>query len=48
MVSALASSSFRLPRNVSVKVLVSDWDLLCGKQKSRLIYICSERGKIKV
>lgn len=28
MVSALASSSVRLPRNVSVKVLVSDCDLL--------------------
>lgn len=37
MVSALASSSVRLPRNVSVKVLVSDWDLLRGKEKSSLV-----------
>ena len=29
MVSALASSSVGFPRNVSVKVLVRDWDLLC-------------------
>lgn len=48
MVSALASSSVRLPRSVSVKVLVSDWDLLCSTQKSSLVYyICSQRGKVK-
>lgn len=32
MVSALASSSVTFPRRVSVKVLVSDWDLLHGKE----------------
>lgn len=37
MVSALASSSVTFPRNVSVKVLVSDWDLLCSGENSRLI-----------
>lgn len=34
MVSALASSSVGFPRKVSVKVLVSDWDLLPSKQRS--------------
>lgn len=32
MVSALASSSVTFPRSVSVKVLVSDCDLLQGKE----------------
>lgn len=36
MVSALASSSVTFPRNVSVKVLVSDWDLLCSEENSLL------------
>lgn len=49
MVSALASSSVRLPRSVSVKVLVSDWDLLRSKGNSKLVYyFFSERGKVKV
>lgn len=50
MVSALASSSVTLPLNVSVKVLVSDWDLLCGTHKYRsslVFYICSEGEKVK-
>lgn len=42
MVSALASSSVTFSRNVSVKVLVSDWDLLCSRENSHLI---SERRK---
>lgn len=33
MVSALASSSVTFPRSVSVKVLVSDCDLLQGKEE---------------
>lgn len=37
MVSALASSSVRFPRSVSVKVLVSDCDLLRGKVTKDLI-----------
>lgn len=41
MVSALASSSVRFPRSVSVKVLVSDCDLLRGKvvQDFRLLLL---------
>lgn len=41
MVSALASSSVGFPRSVSVKVLVSDCDLLCGKvaqESTNIIY----------
>lgn len=40
MVSALASSSVTFPRSVSVKVLVSDWDLLCSKENSRVTNYC--------
>lgn len=51
MVSALASSSVRFPRNVSVKVLVSDWDLLHNiknncyygvKGKGHLVHVSEE------
>lgn len=39
MVSALASSSVRFPRSVSVKVLVSDCDLLCGKVTEEVLLL---------
>lgn len=46
MVSALASSSVTLPRNVSVKVLVSDWDLLCGKSNSDLVVVWKQSSDV--
>lgn len=42
MVSALASSSVKLPRNVSVKLFVSDCDLLRNEDEDGL---ATRRGK---
>lgn len=47
MVSALASSSVTFPRSVSVKVLVSDWDLLCSKENSRVTNCLNGREKAR-
>lgn len=49
MVSALASSSVTFPRNVSVKVLVSDWDLLHSKENSDATdYSSNERVNVTI
>lgn len=46
MVSALASSSVKLPRNVSVKLFVSDCDLLCDEEEHR--FSSGEEGYVSL
>lgn len=47
MVSALASSSVTFPRSVSVNVLVSDCDLLRGKERTILAFSLGSVNTIK-